>query len=105
MIKTNMTNSSGDPFNELLITLLNGKQDVQKQSLNMMQDITHRHKYDHLVRDIPVYDEKNMEWGDWQLQIEKVALLTHSQEYKLATTKPTSTPHKMLKIGKILKEN
>ena len=34
---------------------------------------------------------------DWLLQIEKVASLTHSQEYKLATAKSTSTPYKMLK--------
>ena len=31
------------------------------------------------------------------LQIEKVASLTHSQEYELATGKSTSTPYKMLK--------
>ena len=38
-----------------------------------------------------------MELPDWQLWIEKVALLTHNQEYKLVTAKSTSTPYKMLK--------
>ena len=38
-----------------------------------------------------------MELADWLIQIEKVALLTHSQEYDLATANATSTPHKMLK--------
>ena len=38
-----------------------------------------------------------MELADWLLLIEKVALLTHSQEYKLTTAKFTSTPYKMLK--------
>ena len=38
-----------------------------------------------------------MDVADWLLQIEKVASLTHSQEYKLATAKSTSTPYKMLK--------
>ena len=38
-----------------------------------------------------------MELEDWLLQIEKVALLTHSQEYKLVTAKSTSTPYEMLK--------
>ena len=48
---------------------------------------------------------------DWLLQMEKVAVLTNSQDYKLPTGKATSTPYKMLKkmgmtlIGKILKEN
>ena len=92
-----MTNSEEDHFNESLIALLNGQQDLQKQSLNMMQDITQRHEYDNLIRHIPIYDGKNMELADWLLQIEKVALLSHSQENKLAKAKSTSTPYKMLK--------
>ena len=38
-----------------------------------------------------------MDLADWLLQIEKVASLTHSQEYELATAKSTCTPYKMLK--------
>ena len=38
-----------------------------------------------------------MELADCLLQIEKIALLTHSQQYKLATAKSASTPYKMLK--------
>ena len=49
------------------------------------------------MRDIPIYDRKNMDMADWLLQIEKIALLAHSQEHKLATAKSTSTPYKMLK--------
>ena len=85
-----MTNQDEDHFNDSLLALLNG-QDLQKQSFNMMHDITHRHKYDNLMRDIPIYDGKNMDLADWLLQIKKVASLTHSQEYKLATAKSTST--------------
>ena len=63
----------------------------------MMQDITHRHEYDNLMIDIPIYDWKNLKLADWLLQIEKVALLTHSQEYELATAKGTSMSYEMLK--------
>ena len=49
------------------------------------------------MRDIPIYDGKNMDLADWLLQIEKVASLTQSQEYELATAKSTNTPYKMLK--------
>ena len=35
--------------------------------------------------------------ADWLLKIEKVALLTNSQKYKLAKAKSTSTSYKMLK--------
>ena len=63
----------------------------------MMQDMTQGNEYDNLMRDIPIYGRKNMELADWLLQIEKVAALTHSQEYKLATARSTSTPYKILK--------
>ena len=53
------------------MTLLNGQQDFQKQSFNMIQDITHRQEYVNLMRDIPIYDGKNMDLADWLLQIEK----------------------------------
>ena len=46
------------------------------------------------MRDIPIYDYKNMDLADWLLQIEKVASLKHSQEYELATAKSNSTPTK-----------
>ena len=95
MTKKILTNSEEDHFNESLITFLNGQQDLQKQSLNMMQDITFRHEYDMLMRDILIYDGKNMRLADWLLQIEKVASLTHNQEYKLVTAKSTSTPYKI----------
>ena len=97
MTKTNMTNPEEDHFNESLITLLSDQQDLQKQSLNMMLDITCRHEYDNVMRNIPIYDGKNMKLADWQLQIEKVASLTHSQEYKQDTAKSTSVPYKMPK--------
>ena len=42
-----------DHFNESLLSPLNGQQDLQKQSLNMMLDMTHRHEYDNLMMDIP----------------------------------------------------
>ena len=77
MTRNNMKNLEEDHFNESLLTLLNGQQDLQS--------------------DIPIYDEKNIKLADWLLQIEKVALLTHSQEYELATAKSTNTPYKMLK--------
>ena len=62
-----------------------------------MQDVTCRHESENLMRDIPIYDRKNMGLADWLLHIEKVASLTHIQEYKLATTDSTSKTYKMLK--------
>ena len=68
-----------------MITLLNCQQDLQKQSLSMVQDMTHKHEYDNLMRDMPIYNEKKiMEVADSLLQIERIALSTNSQEYELA---------------------
>ena len=38
-------------------------------------------------------EKKNMDLANWLLQIEKVAVLTNSQEYQLARAKSTSTPY------------
>ena len=62
MTTNNMTNLGEDWFNKSLLTLLNGQEDLQKQSFNMMQDMTHRHKFDNLMTDIPRYDEKIWNW-------------------------------------------
>ena len=59
--------------------------------------MSHKHEYDNLIPDIPIYDGKNMDLADCLLQTEKVALLTISKEYELAMAKSTSTPYKMLK--------
>ena len=56
----------------------------------MMQDMTHRHEYNNLMRDIPIYDGKNKDLADWLQQSEKASLLTNNQEYELATAKLTS---------------
>ena len=60
----NLTNQDEDHFNESLFTLLNGHQDLQKQSFNIIHDITCRQEYDSLMRVIPIYDGKNMDLAD-----------------------------------------
>ena len=92
-----MTNQGKDLFHESLLILLNGQQDLQKQSFNMIQDIMYKLEYNNLRRDISIYDTRNMDLADWLLQIEKVASLTHIKEYELTTAKSTSTLYKMLK--------
>ena len=42
----------------------------------MIQDKTCRQEYDNLMRDILIYDGKNMDLADLLLQIEKAASLT-----------------------------
>ena len=36
----------------------------------MMQDMNHRHEYENLMWDLPIYDGKNIDVADWLLQIE-----------------------------------
>ena len=63
-----ITCSEDDRFIESLLTLLNGQQDLQRQALNMMQNMNHRHKHDNLMQDIPIYDGKNIDLADWLLK-------------------------------------
>ena len=64
----------------------------------MMQNMTRYHVYNDFMRDITIYDGKNMDLADWLLQIKKVSVLTNSQKYESTTAKSTSTPYKVLKI-------
>ena len=76
--------------------MLSGQKDLQKKILDMMQNMTRQHEYDNLMRDIAIYDVINMDLADWLLQIEKVAILTNTQQYELAMAKSTGTPYQML---------
>ena len=74
-----MTNQDENHFNESILTLTNGQQDLPKQSFVMIQGITCRQEYDNLMRDIPIYDGINMDLADWLLQVEKIASLIYNQ--------------------------
>ena len=58
-------------INECIKPLLISQQDLQKQSIDMIQNMTRQHECDNLMRDITIYDEKNMDLADWLLQTEK----------------------------------
>ena len=58
-----------DRFNKSIITLLSGQLDIQKQSLDMMRNMTTLHEYYNLMRDIQIYNGKNKDLEDWLLQI------------------------------------
>ena len=42
------------------------------------------HENEQFVRDIQIFDSKNIDFDEWITQIEKVALLTSNPEYTLA---------------------
>ena len=92
-----VTCSKEDQFNQPIITLLSGQQNLQTQLLDMMKNMTRQHEYENVMRDINICDGKNIDLADWLLQIEKVAALTNIQEHELVTAKSTETPYKMFK--------
>ena len=102
-MKTHITGPE-DRFNEWTAGLT---KTIVGHDENMMR----WHAYNNLIRDIPIYDRMNMGLADWLLHIEKVAILTNSQEYELAAAKSTSTLTKYWKewgmtlVGKTLNEN
>ena len=66
----NVNNQDEDHFNELLLPLFNVQEDLQKQSFNMIPEMAHRQEYDNLMRDILIYNCKNMDLDDLLLQIQ-----------------------------------
>ena len=56
--KIQITSSKEDQLNEYILPLLSGQQDLQKQSLKMMQNITRHHEYDSSMMYITIYDGK-----------------------------------------------
>ena len=60
------------------------------------EKMSRQNEYDNHMRDITIYNGKNIELAYWLLKIEKVAALINSQEYKIANAQSTSTPYKML---------
>ena len=74
-----------------------GNKTCEKQSFNMIQDMTCRHEYDILMRVIPIYDGKNITLSRLAVINQKHSFINHSQEYELATAKSTSITYKMLK--------
>ena len=54
-----------------------------------------RHENGQFIRDIQIFDSKNIDFNEWIAQIEKVAILTGKLEYLLALAKSSNIPYKM----------
>ena len=98
-METDIRSPKDDCFNLSIIILLKDSS-IYKTILDMMKNMTQWHEYYNLMWDILIYDWKNMDVADWLLHIEKVAVLTNSQEYELAMVKSTGASYKILqRIG------
>ena len=51
-----------------------------------------RHENEQFIRDIQIFYSKNIAFGEWITQIEKIALLIGKPEYMLALAKSPNTP-------------
>ena len=55
-----------------------------------------RHENEQFIRDIQIFDSRNIDFDEWIAQIKKVALLTGKSEYLLALAKSSNTPYKII---------
>ena len=62
----------------------------------MMNEMSKRHENKQFIRDIQIFNGKNINFDEWIAQIEKVALLTSKSEYTLALAKSSNTPYKLI---------
>ena len=61
-----------------------------------MNEMSKIHENKQFIRDMQIFDGKNIYFDKWITQIEKVALLIGKSEYNLALAKSLNTPYKMI---------
>ena len=61
-----------------------------------MNKMLKRHENEQFICDIPMFNGKNIDFGEWIAQIDKVSKLTGKPEYVLALAKSSGTPYKMI---------
>ena len=83
-------------LNNTLSSILSSHQNVQQETVSVMNEMSKRHENEHFIRDIQIFDGKNIDFDEWIAQIEKVACLTGNSEYLLALAKSSNTPYKMI---------
>ena len=62
----------------------------------MMNEMSKRHENKQFIHNIPMFNEKNIDFDEWIVQMEKVSNLTGKPEYVLTLVKSSGTPYKMM---------
>ena len=80
----------------MLGSILSSIQNLQQETVSLMDEMSKRHENKQFIRDIQIFDSKNINFDECITHIEKVALLTDKSEYTLALAKSSNTPYKMI---------
>ena len=76
--------------------ILSSQKNLQQETVSVMNEMSKRHENEQFIRDIQIFDGKNIDLSEWIAQIKKVAHLTGKSEYLLALAKSSNTPYKMI---------
>ena len=57
-----------------------------------MNEMLKTHENEQFIRDIQIFDSKNIDFDEWIAQIEKVELLNGKPEYLFVLAKSSNTP-------------
>ena len=68
-------------LNDTLCSILSSQQNLHCETVSMMNEMSKRHENEQFIRDIQIFNGKNIDFDKWIAQIEKVALLTCKSEY------------------------
>ena len=82
-------------LNNTLGSILSSQQNLQQETVSVMNEMSKRHDNEQFIGDIQIFDGKNIDFNKWIAQIKKIALLTGESEYLLALAKSSNTPYKM----------
>ena len=80
----------------MLGSILSSQQNLQSETVSVMNEMSKRHENEQYIRDIQIFDGINIDFNEWIAQIEMVVLLTGKPEYLLALAKSSNTPYKMI---------
>ena len=83
-------------LHDTLSSIFSCLQNLWQEMVSVMNEMSKRHENGQFIRDIHIFDNKNIYFDEWIAQIEKVVLLTGKSEYLLALAKSSNTPYKMI---------
>ena len=96
---SNTTLDMSQQVNEVLSKLVEHQAAMQDKNLKVMETLVNRSTNAFVLDDIPVFDslKGSIDFENWLLELDKAVKVTGMNISKLAFSKSSGTPHKMIK--------
>ena len=68
-------------LDDTLSSMVSSQQNLQQETFSVMKEMSKRRENEQFIKNIQIFDGKNIDFDEWIAQIEKVACLTGKSEY------------------------